>query len=243
MRRSSKLLFTFLLLLSGNLSAAELKMDVPDLVFSDITTTVQIEAISGDLPEYVFQIHAGKRVADTVYIRQSENGAEADLRFFSGEEIQFENHTLTGKTKTAVVPLWMSVLPPLIAIFLALVFKEVIFSLVSGIFIGSAIMGFYAEGFVGIFTGFFRIIDTYILDAMNDSGHLSVIIFSILIGGIVALISKNGGMQGIVNRVSRFANSARNGQLATWGLGILIFLMTTPIPLLLEIQCVPLPID
>jgi hypothetical protein len=44
-----------------------------------------------------------------------------------------------------------------------------------------------------------------------------------LIGGVVALISKNGGMQGIVNRVSRFANSVRNGQLATLGMGIIIF--------------------
>ena len=63
--------------------------------------------------------------------------------------------------------------------------------MVSGVFIGSAIMGFYAEGFVGIFTGFFRIIDTYIIGALYDSGHLSVVIFSIIIGGIVALISKN----------------------------------------------------
>jgi Na+/H+ antiporter NhaC len=75
----------------------------------------------------------------------------------------------------------------------------------------------------GIFTGFFIVIDTYIIDALNDSGHLSVIVFSILIGGIVAIISRNGGMQGIVDRVSKFANNARNGQLATWFLGIAIF--------------------
>ena len=55
-------------------------------------------------------------------------------------------------------------------------------------------MGVYAEGFMGIFTGFFKIIDTYIIGALNDSGHLSVIVFSTIIGGIVALISKNGGI-------------------------------------------------
>ena len=97
------------------------------------------------------------------------------------------------------------------------------FSLISGIFIGSAIMGVYAEGFIGVFTGFFKIIDTYILGALNDRDHLSIILFSIVIGGIVALISKNGGMKGIVNSISRFASNARNGQLATWALGIAIF--------------------
>lgn len=222
--RSINIVFLVLLgLFSTQTNAAELELDLPKMVFSDITTTVGIEAVNGDLPDYVFQIRNGEIVGDTVFVEKTDSGAEVALQFFSGEDLAFKNHSVVGAKQTSVVPLWMSILPPLIAIFLALIFKEVIFSLVSGIFIGSAIMGFYAEGFVGIFTGFFRIIDTYIIDALNDSSHLSVIVFSIIIGGIVAVISRNGGMQGIVNRVSRFANSARNGQLATWGLGILIF--------------------
>lgn len=198
--------------------SAELSIDVPELVFSDMKTFVSIETTDDVLPEYLVQTR-GDRIIDTTYI---ENG-EVGLQFFVGEEITVQNHQFTKSTKANVVPLWMSILPPLIAIFLALIFKEVVFSLVSGIFVGSAIMGFYAEGFIGIFTGFFRIIDTYLIHALNDSSHLSVIVFSILIGGIVAVISRNGGMQGVVNRVSGFANSARNGQLVTWGLGILIF--------------------
>ncbi len=197
---------------------SNLKLEVPELVFSNMKTFVSVEAINGELPEYLIQTRDGN-VLDTAYIEEGEVG----LEFFSGEEITVKNHQFTNDTKANVVPLWMSILPPLIAIFLALIFKEVVFSLVSGIFVGSAIMGFYAEGFIGIFTGFFRIIDTYLIHALNDSSHLSVIVFSILIGGIVAVISRNGGMQGVVNRVSGFANSARNGQLVTWGLGILIF--------------------
>ena len=218
--------FTFLLLItffSGGLKAAELKIEVPDLVFSEITTTVNIEAVNGEIPAYVIQTHQGKTLPDTAFIEQTEEGAKVALHFYANEAITFKEHTLSGNATASVVPLWMSILPPLFAIFLALVFKEVIFSLVSGVFIGAAIMGFYAEGFIGVFTGFFRIIDTYILEALNNSGHLSVIVFSIIIGGIVAIISRNGGMQGIVNRVSKFANTARNGQLATWGLGIAIF--------------------
>jgi Na+/H+ antiporter NhaC len=44
-----------------------------------------------------------------------------------------------------------------------------------------------------------------------------------MIGGMVALISKNGGMAGVVNRLSRYANSRENSQRITWLLGIAIF--------------------
>lgn len=224
MRNLAFILLTILTLFSGAVFASELKLDIPKMVFSEVSTTVEIKTVEGELPDYIIQIHNGVAL-DTAFIAETEEGNTVNLVFYGKAEIQLQNHTFTSGSDTSVsaIPLWMSILPPLFAIFLALVFKEVIFSLVSGIFIGAAIMGFYAEGVIGIFTGFFRIIDTYIIQALNDSGHLSVIVFSIIIGGIVAVISKNGGMQGIVNRVSGFANTARNGQLATWGLGILIF--------------------
>jgi Na+/H+ antiporter NhaC len=40
---------------------------------------------------------------------------------------------------------------------------------------------------------------------------------------MVSVISKNGGMQGVVNRISKYATTAKSGQLATWFLGIAIF--------------------
>lgn len=222
--RSFASLFIFLSSFIGiSAFGADLDVAVPKMAFAEISTPVQISIVGGNVPAYLIQLNNGLPIGDTLFLDTSEVIHEVAVQFFSGKALEFESHTILTETKTGVIPLWMSILPPLFAIFLALVFKEVIFSLVSGIFIGAAIMGFYAEGFVGIFTGFFRIIDTYVIDALNDSSHLSVIVFSIIIGGIVAIISKNGGMQGIVNRVSRFANNARNGQLATWGLGILIF--------------------
>lgn len=223
MRSIALFLFFFLSVSTFSVFGAELEVYVPKMVFSDVKTPVEIKIVNSETPSYLIQVRNGKEIGDTLFLVSDNSIHELDVEFFAGEELQFQSHTILNSTKTGVIPLWMSIIPPLFAIFLALVFKEVIFSLVSGIFIGAAIMGFYADGFVGIFTGFFRIIDTYVINALNDSSHLSVIVFSIIIGGIVALISKNGGMQGIVNRVSKVANSARNGQLATWGLGILIF--------------------
>lgn len=121
------------------------------------------------------------------------------------------------------MPLWLSVLPPLIAIVLALVFKEVIVSLFVGIFFGASCVGYYADGTTGLATGFFRVIDTYIINALNDWGHLAVILFSMFIGGIVAVVSRNGGMMGVVNRLVKWATTPRSGQLTTWAMGVAIF--------------------
>lgn len=127
------------------------------------------------------------------------------------------------KTSVSPVPLWTSALPPLFAILFALLFREVLTALFLGIFTGTAIMGFYAKGWPGIFTGFLDVVQVYIVNALNNKDHISVIIFSMLIGGVVAVISKNGGMQGVVNRITKYANTARNGQLVTYFLGIAIF--------------------
>lgn len=121
-------------------------------------------------------------------------------------------------------PLWLSILPPLIAIFLALALREVIVSLFVGVFSGAAILGVYQSGSItGVFSGLLTTLDTYIVDALTDSSHVSIILFSLLIGGMVSLISRNGGMQGIVNRIARLAKTPRSGQLATYLLGMVVF--------------------
>lgn len=122
------------------------------------------------------------------------------------------------------IPLWLSVMPPLIAIILALIFKEVIVSLFTGIWLGAFIAGgLRIDGFFQIIFSFFQVIQKYMIEALSDTGHLSVILFSLLIGGMVALISKNGGMAGIVAKLSYWAKDRVSSQIVTWILGIAIF--------------------
>ena len=156
----------------------------------------------------------------TVFLQKKDN-------YFIGE-IALKNSTIKVKSDVSfnrpiVIPGWLSLLPPLLAIILALLIKEVLASLFIGIFIGAAVIGFYTNSFFGIFTAFFSVLDHYILNAMADKSHLSVILFSLLIGSIVAVISKNGGMQGVVNRIIKFATTRKSGMLTTYFLGIAIF--------------------
>lgn len=123
------------------------------------------------------------------------------------------------------IPLWLSILPPLIAIFFALLLREVYSALVAGIWVGTSVIFYYqGSGYLSaVFKGFLAIIDTYILNSLTDRGHLSIILFSMIIAGTVSLISKNGGMRGVVNKLSRYANSPKSGSFITWLLGLLIF--------------------
>jgi Na+/H+ antiporter NhaC len=122
------------------------------------------------------------------------------------------------------IPMWLSIIPPLVAIMLALIFKEVIISLFIGVWTGAFIAGGMRLGSVYyLLLSLLEVVQKYVIQALNDSGHLSIIIFSMLIGGMVAIISRNGGMAGVVNAFSRYAKSPRSAQFITWLLGVAIF--------------------
>ncbi len=167
----------------------------------------------------------------TVYLNNQKQvlpfrGGQASLTHRLGEEtiLSVRVGEITDSRPFNPIPLAWSILPPLIAILLALLFKEVYSALLIGLLSGTLVIGFYSQGFWGgLGFGFFSLLDTYILRALNDYDHLAVIVFSMLIGGMVGIITRNGGMQGIVNRISARATDPRSGQLATWFLGIAIF--------------------
>ena len=129
-----------------------------------------------------------------------------------------------GSIRARHIPLWLSILPPLIAIILALIFKEVIVSLFIGIWAGAFIAGGLRwSSFYYWLQSLFDVVQKFVVNALNDSGHLMVILFSLLIGGMVSIISKNGGMAGVVQSLSKYAKTPKSAQFITWLLGVAIF--------------------
>lgn len=112
-----------------------------------------------------------------------------------------------------------SVLPPLIAISLALITKEVYFSLFLGLFSGVVIYGIAAgESVLSIFSNMFDMISNKI------SGNAYMIIFLALLWAVVVLISKSGGSEAFGRWVSKRLKSKRSACLATSLLGFLVFI-------------------
>jgi Na+/H+ antiporter NhaC len=115
----------------------------------------------------------------------------------------------------------LSVLPPFIAIALALVTKEVIFSLMLGILSGAAIYSFTTGGgIVGIFTTTVDLTITKVADGDNAA----MIIFLALLGALVALITRADGSKAYGAWASRKIKSQRSAGLVTVLLGLLIFI-------------------
>ncbi|HSG29161.1 MAG TPA: Na+/H+ antiporter NhaC family protein [Candidatus Krumholzibacterium sp.] len=117
---------------------------------------------------------------------------------------------------------WISLLPPIIAIVFALAFRQVVIALLAGVWLGSLVVtGFAPLGSVS------RIVDHYVINTLagpeEGMDHMSILIFTLLLGGMVGITSRMGGMQGIVNSVSRLATSARRGQFTVWLMGVIIF--------------------
>lgn len=128
---------------------------------------------------------------------------------------------MAAEQPPAVAGTWISLLPPLVAILLALLLRQVIPALFAGVWLGAwAINGFTAAGLA---QGLLESFEVHILEAFADADHGAIILFSLMIGGTVGIISRNGGMQGVVNLIVSWADDARRACLATASMGLAIF--------------------
>lgn len=116
---------------------------------------------------------------------------------------------------------WTSVLPPLIAIAMALITRHIIPSLAVGVWLGAWLHG--GSTLTGIVQALLDTIGVYIVEALSDPDHAAIIVFTLMVGGMVGIIRRNGGTDGIVRMVTSWASTPRRGQLATGGLGVAIF--------------------
>jgi Na+/H+ antiporter NhaC len=127
----------------------------------------------------------------------------------------------TWISSARALPGLVTTLPPVLAIVMALVFRQVVIALFAGIWLGA----FLVNDFHAL-RSFFYVVDHYAIQSLAGEGgkeHVSIAVFTLFLGGMVGVFSRIGGTQGVVNEISRLATSARRGQLATWLMGIAIF--------------------
>ena len=116
---------------------------------------------------------------------------------------------------------WIAILPPLVTITFALLWKRVIPALFLGIWLGAWFINDF--GLMGLWMGLLDAFQVYVLGALADPDHAAIVLFSLMVGGMVGIISRNGGMQGIVNSIVRWADTAKRACLATASMGLAIF--------------------
>jgi Na+/H+ antiporter NhaC len=117
------------------------------------------------------------------------------------------------------LPGWVSVVPPLVALALALVFKDVVIALFVAVWVGSLAI----HGFNPILATL-RTIDEFVVGALADSsGRAQTALALLLFGGMVGVISRNGGLQGIAAAVTARMTRRRHGKLAAGATGVAVF--------------------
>jgi Na+/H+ antiporter NhaC len=208
------------------LSDKDVEIEMSHVIMKGINANVKVHFKNPEFRQIFEGYPVTIKVNNKPIVARVEKGtAEFNYKFTERQDFKLEVSGYEFTKNVNPIPLWFSVIPPLIAILFALIFKEVFTALFIGILVGTTTMFWYQDTnlFVSIFKGVFAIADTYIIEALTEPGHLAIIIFSMLIGAMVNIITRNGGMKGVVNILSKYANSPRSGQFVTWLLGIAIF--------------------
>lgn len=131
------------------------------------------------------------------------------LNVFAWNEGGSENVELYGT--------WFSLLPPLVAIGFALVMREVILSLFSGIWIGALFLTDFNP-----LTATARSVD-FLVEALLVPDHMAIVVFSLFLGGMVGVVTRGGGAHGIVDVLEKFAKNRTRGQFLTWVSAFFLF--------------------
>jgi Na+/H+ antiporter NhaC len=115
---------------------------------------------------------------------------------------------------------WLSILPPLLAIFLAIKTKHVYISLILGIWLGWTIIN-NGDPITGTTQTMHVLVDVF-----KDADNTRVILFSAMIGAIITFTQYSGGMKGFVNWIvgRGLVDKRKSAGLLAWFLGFVIFI-------------------
>ena len=199
-------------------------VDVPDPVLTGIAFSVTVPGDSSLAEAGTPRVRTGDQTHALSYDAANEQWTAEGVTVPSsgGATVQVVAGGQTLRSAdTRAIPGWLSILPPLLAIGMALLYRRVVPALFFGVWIGAVL----AIGFTpwAAFKGLLDTLQVYVLGALADGSHAAIILFSLMIGGMVGIISKNGGTLGIVERLTGWASDSGRGQIVTGMLGISIF--------------------
>ena len=213
-----KIILSTGLLLSAAL-ARGVEIDAPPVALADVPAHI---GLSGAGPREVIELRYGDSIQ--LVAADVDGSAQIDVIFPDYGSASLTAVTETGVTSTAtlrVIPGWISITPPLLAILIALTLRSVVPALMLGIWLGAAALQPFT--LLGMFNGLLSAFEVYVVKALADRDHAAIILFSMMIGGMVGIITRNGGMACIVTMMVSRARTAVAGQVSVWLMGLMIF--------------------
>ncbi len=122
-------------------STEDFNVDFPKVIVQNIPGEIEISIPQLEsIHEDTLQVSINGKVKEMVF----ENGkANLEYEFSEKEELTISIGSNVFSKEVTPIPLWMSILPPLIAIIIALIFREVFSALFIGLMVGSVIITYY----------------------------------------------------------------------------------------------------
>lgn len=208
-----------LCLLAGPLTAAALEVEVPGVVLDEVPFEVSVTgAAAGATVDVRLD---GQRYSGTADETGAATVGELLISGSGRVTLDYAAGADSGTVEVRVLPGWVSLLPAFTAIAVALIIRSVVPALLLGIWLGAtALVSFTPKGAaVGLLDSF----QVFVADAVADADNAAIILFTMMIGGMVGIITRNGGMMAIVKMVVSRARTAMGAQVAAWLMGLMIF--------------------
>jgi len=217
--RSTIALAAGILAAALSFSASALEFETPAVGLSGVPMDY---AVTGAAPDEVVVIVIGgghrRAIAD-------EDGRAAFDDIVIDEAGRTSLYASSGNSvvdaEVRVIPGWLSILPAVIAIVIALTLRNVIPALLLGLWLGATALQSFT--FRGAGLGLLDSFQVFVRGALADSDRASIVLFTMMMGGMVGIITRNGGMASIVLAIVSRAKTAVGGQIAVWLMGLMIF--------------------
>ena len=127
-----------------------------------------------------------------------------------------------AKKNAEIFGFW-TLIPPVVAIVLAFITKDVVLSLFIGVFSGTFLINVIDSSIPMTFVKGFTDIVKRVVGSLADSWNAGIVLQVLCIGGVVALITKMGGTKAVAIWLSKKAKTGVSAQISTWVMGLFVF--------------------
>jgi Na+/H+ antiporter NhaC len=201
------------------LSASAIEIETPEVGLTDVPLGYSVSGATAG--ESVQLSVGGVTYTATADADGTASFADVTISEAGSTTVSATAGSATAATELRVIPGWVSVLPAVLAITIALTLRNVIPALLLGLWVGAtALQAFTLKG-AG--RGLLDSFQVFVTGAIADFDRASIILFTMMIGGMVGIITRNGGMASIVRTIVSRAKTAVGGQVAVWLMGLMIF--------------------
>ncbi len=214
-------------------AAAPYRITLPELILSGVPFTMSVEDTGGLQPLEVRlesrrravlttlasgRFQAGRAVLEEVRLTGSDLPTLRLQGVPDPDRSPTTAEALAQPVAARVLPGWLSILPPLLAIGLALLTRQVLVALFLGVWVGAWILYGWNPGLAFLHVG-----DRYLVSALAERSHASILIFTCLLGGMIGILSRAGATEGLVQWLTRKVRTRRGGQRSAAIMGTVIF--------------------